>query len=64
MSHSLGSHFGCFVPGNIAFPLEIRAIDTLDNAGISQFDDRLISPTISRYIDKGIGGKGAGCAQC
>ena len=60
VSHGFGNHFSGFITGDVAVALEILSIDTLNDAGVSQFDDRFVSPAVRRYVDKGIGSKGAG----
>ena len=60
VSHGFGDHFSGFITGNIALTLEVFAVDTLNDAGISQFYDGFVSPAVRRYVDEGIGCKGAG----
>ena len=60
VSHGFGNHFSGFITGDVAVALEILSIDTLNDAGVSQFDDGFVSPAVRRYVDKGIGSKGAG----
>ena len=57
MGHGFGDHFSRFVAGDIAVSLEILTIDALDDAGVGQFDDGLVSPAVRRDVDKGIGGE-------
>ena len=63
MSHGFSHHFSRFITSNIAFALEIRAVYALDDTGISQFDDRFISPAVRRYVNERIGCKSASCAD-
>ena len=63
VSHGFGNHFSGFITGDVAVALEILSIDTLNDAGVSQFDDGFVSPAVRRYVDKGIGSKGAGSAD-
>ena len=56
VGHGFGDHFSRFVAGDVAMALEILAIDALDDAGVGQFDDGLVSPAVRRDIDKGIRG--------
>ena len=56
MGHGFGDHFSRFVAGDVAISLEILAVDALDDAGVGQFDDGLVSPAVRRDIDKGIRG--------
>ena len=63
MSHGFGNHFSGFITGDVAVALEILSIDTLNDAGVSQFDNGFVSPAVRRYVDKGIGSKGAGSAD-
>ena len=57
MGHGFGDHFSRFVAGDAAMALEILTIDALDDAGVGQFDDGLVSPAVRRDVDKGIGGE-------
>ena len=57
MGHGFGDHFSRFVAGDVAMALEILTIDALDDAGVGQFDDGLVSPAVRRDVDKGIGGE-------
>lgn len=57
VSHGFGDHFSGFITGNIALTLEVFAVDTLNDAGISQFYDGFVSPAVRRYVDEGIGCK-------
>ena len=63
VSHGFGNHFSGFITGDVAVALEILSIDTLNDAGVSQFDNGFVSPAVRRYVDKGIGSKGAGSAD-
>ncbi len=56
MGHGLGDHFSGFVAGDVAMALEILTVDALDDTGVGQFDDGLVSPAVRRDIDKGIRG--------
>ena len=56
MGHGFGDHFSGFVAGDVAMALEILAVDALDDTGVGQFDDGLVSPAVRRDIDKGIRG--------
>ncbi len=56
VGHGFGDHFSRFVAGDVAISLEILAVDALDDAGVGQFDDGLVSPAVRRDIDKGIRG--------
>ena len=46
MGHGFGDHFSRFVAGDAAMALEILTIDALDDAGVGQFDDGLVSPAV------------------
>ena len=60
VGHGFSCHFGCFVTCNVTVAFEMRAIYALDDAFIGQFYDGVVSPGIGRYVDEGIGSKGAG----
>ena len=55
VGHGFGDHFSRFVAGDVAISLEILAVDALDDTGVGQFDDGLVSPAVTWDIDKGIG---------
>ena len=56
VGHGFGDHFSRFVAGDVAMALEILAVDALDDTGVGQFDDGLVSPAVTWDIDKGIRG--------
>ena len=63
MSHSLCYDFSGFITGNVTFALEVNAVNTLNDTGISQFYYGIVCPAVGRYVYKRIGGK-CRCAYC
>ena len=59
MGHSFGRNFSRFIPRNVALTLEMRAVYTLDDAGVGQRNDRFVCPAVTGNISKRISRKSA-----
>ena len=52
VSHSFCDHFSSFITSDVTVALEILAVDTLDDASVSEFYDGFVSPAVRRYVDE------------
>ena len=63
VSHSFGDHFSSFITSDVTVALEILAVDTLDDASVSEFYDGFVSPAVRRYVDERVSCESASCAN-
>ena len=63
VSHSFCDHFSSFVTSDVTVALEVLAVDTLDDAGVSQFYDGFVSPAVRRYVNERVSCECASCAN-
>ena len=60
---ALFDHFSGFITSDVTVALEVRAVNALDDAGVSQFYDGFVSPAVRRYVDERVSCECAGCAN-